>query len=495
MVDDNGGRYLKICEESKETNVDCQTSKAIGDVRIVLIGRTGVGKSATGNTILGQKVFQSQARMSSVTKQCQRETAEIFGRTVTVVDTPGLFDTSLSNEKIHQEIMRCIELCAPGPHVFLLLIAVDRFSQDERETLQLIQMTFGQKAQSYTIVLFTRGDSLGDESDEDFIQEGDPDVQKLISDCGGRYHVFNNRDKNPAQVESLLKKIDDMVRSNDDTFYSNEMFQEVERTLKLIQQFKKREEEVKRQMEVIKAKYEAEILEYKEKLEEEKARGKIRELLLMVRENRQSKKHHTETEDTVHPKQLQYKTHLEKENNEKQKQKTPHSAKTDVDTEEESAQGATGGESDQHKKKTNKKASRAFSFVNITLTKKHRQQLDVFKKEHKVKETAGGEEKQEERKDSFSQDRPVMNEIDSEKEQENMDVPQVSEELRKTVKDKVLLQQMKEIEEHIKKMADEMNSHRETAQKYTEELKKNQERNAKEFNKGQKNKKSKCVLQ
>uniref|UniRef100_A0A8C1KMY5 AIG1-type G domain-containing protein n=1 Tax=Cyprinus carpio TaxID=7962 RepID=A0A8C1KMY5_CYPCA len=248
------------------------------ELRIVLLGKTGVGKSSTGNTILGTEAYISDFSGKSVTKVCQKETHEINRRQITVIDTPGLFDTELSNDEIQREIRNCISMILPGPHVFLLLIPLGRFTQEEEKSVKIIRETFGENSLTYTIVLFTNGDKLKNKTIEHFLANTGSALKNLIAECGNRFHVFNNETKDRTQVTDLLQKIDEMVKTNGGSYYSCKMFREMEREIQEKQKkiLTDKADQLNREKEELIKKHKEEKKKLKKKMEEDHEKEKKR---------------------------------------------------------------------------------------------------------------------------------------------------------------------------------------------------------------------------
>ncbi|KAM4530887.1 GTPase IMAP family member 4 [Odontesthes bonariensis] len=209
-------------------------------LRLVLLGRTGTGKSSAGNTILGRAAFWVEMSPCSVTSRCRRQTGTVGGRSVSVVDTPGFFHTHLSPREVMAEVGQCVSLYSPGPHVFLVTLQLGKFTQEEREALEWINVMFGPELSRFTVVLFTWGDQLQGKCLEDFLEQS-PELSEFVSSCHGGYHIFNNSGQGEAtecsqQVRQLFMKVDKIVKKNEGVCYSTKMFKEAEGAIREAQQ-------------------------------------------------------------------------------------------------------------------------------------------------------------------------------------------------------------------------------------------------------------------
>ncbi|PHT60556.1 Protein AIG1 [Capsicum baccatum] len=82
---------------------------------VVLIGRAGDGKSSSGNSILGRKVFRSMPQSAGVTSTCEVQRTQLpNGQILDVIDRP---------EIVGNEVVKCIDLAKDGIHAVLLVLS------------------------------------------------------------------------------------------------------------------------------------------------------------------------------------------------------------------------------------------------------------------------------------------------------------------------------------------------------------------------------------
>uniref|UniRef100_A0A3Q2TW81 AIG1-type G domain-containing protein n=1 Tax=Fundulus heteroclitus TaxID=8078 RepID=A0A3Q2TW81_FUNHE len=181
-------------------------------IRLVLLGAKGSGKTSALNTILGRE----NSRRLGRTAQCCVGDGVVFGRQVTVVDTPGWWMNYFCSESPlfdRREMVLSLSLCPPGPHVFLLVVRADRaFTETYRRAAQEHLELISERVWSRVILLFTFGDWLGGTTTEQLIEsEGEP-LRWLVERCSNRYHVLNSKTRGDGfQVRELIGKIEETI--------------------------------------------------------------------------------------------------------------------------------------------------------------------------------------------------------------------------------------------------------------------------------------------
>ncbi|KAK7471895.1 hypothetical protein BaRGS_00035479 [Batillaria attramentaria] len=160
---------------------------------ILIIGKTGTGKSTVGNILVGGETFRvGQEGQSSTTvpSLCTPSTECLLK----VVDTIDIDNMKLKYQGRKDEVSRWKTICGGEPDIILLTARCDiPYTAEDYDFYCQMKRLWGDEKEfcSHLVVGFTFGDRL--QFDIAGKTAECPELEQVLKDAGGHYVVFNSK--------------------------------------------------------------------------------------------------------------------------------------------------------------------------------------------------------------------------------------------------------------------------------------------------------------
>lgn len=183
------------------------------DLTIAVIGKSGSGKSATANSIVGRQIFSTSALATSTESLKFQFGSRTEERRIGVFDIPGSFK-SLDVQKEFSQILKS----AKDGFDAIVLVAKygSRFTDEDAKRLQQLREFLGDDANDYIIIVLSHGDQVKHEAVEaglgDWLATLPVWVQKFVQQIKGRVLLFNNQLKPHSHPEYYKRQLCNLIQ-------------------------------------------------------------------------------------------------------------------------------------------------------------------------------------------------------------------------------------------------------------------------------------------
>ena len=162
--------------------------QALENRNVVVVGKTGAGKSTVANKLLGLEKFAVKNIASSVTSQVEARCSSFYDQSsrtrynFKVIDTVGVFDTKQKNDDVMTKIKTFFQNDSPeGINLVLFVFRKGRLTAEEKRTFDYIMGNFNNQISDFSALVLTHCDAQNDAANQEFLASFKREARDVIS--------------------------------------------------------------------------------------------------------------------------------------------------------------------------------------------------------------------------------------------------------------------------------------------------------------------------